>query len=718
MIKNRTYCGKINIDYVDKNVLLNGWVDAIRDHGHIIFIHIRDISGIVQLVFDSNIGTELYESATNLREEYIIEVKGTVRKRAPGTENPNIKTGNIEVVVKDLLLHSSSKALPFQISEKAMVYGEEFKNDPTNVDEDIRLRYRYLDLRRPSVQERFIKRHKINKVIRDYFNNENFLELETPVLTRSTPEGARDYLVPSRIQQGKFYALPQSPQLFKQLFMMSGMDRYFQIVKCYRDEDLRPNRQPEFTQLDLEASFIDEEFIFGLIEGLIQKIFNEGNIILTTPFKRITYSEAMNLYGSDSPDLRFDMSFKDATKIFQQTNYSIFKRIINNNGFVKGFCVKENAAGLTKNILQNEYASKIVQYFGGTGMSWMRMVDGKLQSNITQFYSKAELEELKNLFEAEDGNVILLIAETSLELVNRILGRLRLHIANRLKIIPKDKFAALWITEFPMFELVGENVAPLHHPFTSPDREDFDVSNLDELLSLKSRAYDIVVNGEELGGGSIRINKAELQNKIFKALGLKQKEVEEKFGFFVKALEYGAPPHGGIALGLDRICSMVLNTSSIRDVIPFPKNRNATCPLTEAPTTVDSLQLRELNLTIKNDLLVGTEQTDRTGEEKRSEKKEIELSDEDVKKIAKLARLKFEEKDLVEIKKDLNTIIGYFGQLDELDTEDVKPMHHVLNVKNVWRDDKSSVHDISAEILDNGPLIENNYFKVPRILED
>ena len=718
MVINRTYCGKINNDYIGNTVQLNGWVDAIRDHGHIIFIHLRDISGIVQLVFDSNEGMELYKSAANIKEEYIIEVKGSVRKRAAGTENPNIKTGDVEIVVKDLLLHSSSKALPFKISEKAMVYGEEFKSDPTNVDEDIRLRYRYLDLRRPSVQERFIKRHKINKVIRDYLNDKNFLELETPVLTRSTPEGARDYLVPSRIQQGKFYALPQSPQLFKQLFMMSGMDRYFQIVKCYRDEDLRPNRQPEFTQLDLEASFINEEFIFELIESLIQRIFAEGKINLTIPFKRITYSEAMNLYGSDSPDLRFDMSFMDATEIFQNTNYSIFKRIIENNGYVKGFCVKENPSGLTKNILQNEYASKIVQYFGGTGMSWMRMVGDKLKSNITQFYSKTELEDLKNLFNAEDGNVIILVAETSLDLVNKILGKLRLHIANRLKIIPKDKFAAVWITEFPMFELVGENVAPLHHPFTSPDREDFDVSNLDELLSLKSRAYDIVVNGEELGGGSIRINKSELQKKIFKALGLKQKDVEEKFGFFVKALEYGAPPHGGIALGLDRLCTMVLNTTSIRDVIPFPKNRNAACPLTEAPAPVDSLQLRELNLSINKELHVGIGKTDLNREEEILEKKETELSDEDVKKIAKLARLNFEEKDLVEIKKDLNTIIGYFGQIDELNTEDVKPMHHVLTVKNVWRDDKSSSRDISKNIVDNGPLTENNYFKVPRILED
>jgi len=346
------------------------------------------------------------------------------------------------------------------------------------------------------------------------------------------------------------------------------------------------------------------------------------------------------------------------------------------------------------------------------------MVNGKLESNIAQFFNKTELFDLKNLFKAEDGNVIVLIAETSLDLVNKILGRLRLHIANRLNIIPKDEFVPVWITEFPMFELVGENVAPLHHPFTSPDHTDFDSSNLEELLALKSRAYDLVVNGEELGGGSIRINKAALQKKIFNALGLTQKDIEEKFGFFVKALEYGAPPHGGIALGLDRICSMVLQTSSIRDVIPFPKNRNAVCQLTEAPTTVDNIQLQELNLSINRDMQIGAGQEISLEKEVTPQQKQTDLSDEDVKKIARLARLNLEEKDLSEIKNDLNTIIGYFGQLDELDTENVEPMHHVLNVKNVWRDDKSSSKDKSKEIIDNGPLTENNYFKVPRILED
>jgi aspartyl-tRNA synthetase len=457
MFEDRTYCGKINVDHIDKSVQLNGWVDAVRDHGHIIFIHLRDISGIVQLVFDSKDSKDLYDSAAQLREEYIIEVKGKVRKRTEGTQNPNIKTGEVEVVVEEFMIHSYSQTLPFKISEKAMVYGEEITARPDDVDEDLRLKHRYLDLRRPSVQERFIKRHKINKIIRDFLDKKNFLELETPVLTRSTPEGARDYLVPSRIQQGKFYALPQSPQLFKQLFMMSGMERYFQIVKCYRDEDLRPNRQPEFTQLDLEASFIDEEFIYELIEGLLQQIFAEGNIQLHVPFKRITYSDAMNLYGTDAPDLRFDMSFKDATNIFQNTNYTIFKRILENNGFIKGFCITENADQLTKNILQNEYALKIVQYFGGRGMTWMRMVNGQLESNITQFFSKSELDDLKNQFGVKEGNVIVLVAEASLDLVNRILGRLRLHIANRFQCLNvQERILLRCITRLPvLIELIS-----------------------------------------------------------------------------------------------------------------------------------------------------------------------------------------------------------------------------------------------------------------------
>jgi aspartyl-tRNA synthetase len=717
MFEDRTYCGNINLDHIDKGVQLNGWIDAIRDHGHIIFIHLRDISGIVQLVFDSKDSKELYDNAVQLKEEYIIKVKGKVRIRTKGTENPNIKTGEVEVVADEFIIHSYSQTLPFKISEKAMVYGEEISTRPDDVDEDLRLKHRYLDLRRPSVQERFIKRHKINKIIRDFLDNKNFLELETPVLTRSTPEGARDYLVPSRIQQGKFYALPQSPQLFKQLFMMSGMERYFQIVKCYRDEDLRPNRQPEFTQLDLEASFIDEEFIYELIEALIQRIFAEGNINLYVPFKRITYSESMNLYGTDAPDLRFDMSFKDATKNLQNTNYTIFKRVIESKGYIKGFCVTENADQLTKNILQNEYALKIVQYFGGKGMTWMRMVNGELESNIAQFFTKNELEDLKNLFEAKDGNVIVLVAESSLDLVNKILGRLRLHIANRLDIIPKDKFVPVWIIEFPMFEFAGKNVAPLHHPFTSPDQTDIDTSNIQELLSLKSRAYDVVINGEELGGGSIRINDAALQKDIFNALGFTQQEIKQKFGFFIKALEYGAPPHGGIALGLDRVNSMVLQTSSIRDVIPFPKNRNAACPLTEAPTVVENLQLQELNLINNADLLTVAESGATNKIEEISEQKQTGLTDDDIKKLAKLARLKLKEEDLEGIKNDLNTIIDYFGQLNELDTDDVKPMHHVLNEKNGWRDDKPSPSGISQEIIDNGPLTENNYFKVPKILD-
>ena len=716
--KDRVYCGEITLDDVRSKVKLMGWVDAMRDHGHIIFIHLRDITGIVQIVIDIEKNKKLYEYAVHLREEYIIEVKGKVRKRAKGTENPNLQTGNIEIVVDNIVIHSNSKTLPFQISEKAMVYGEEFMGSPAHVDEDLRLQYRYLDLRRPSVQEHFIKRHKINKIIRDYLDSKNFLELETPVLTRSTPEGARDYLVPSRIHQGKFYALPQSPQLFKQLFMMSGMERYFQIVKCYRDEDLRPNRQPEFTQLDLEASFIDEEFIYELIEGLLKKIFAAGGIKLKPPFQKMTYVDTMNLYGSDAPDLRFGMTFKDATEILKNTGYTIFKRVIKNHGYVKGFCIKEKASELTKNILQNEYAMKIVQTFGAKGMSWMRMVNSELESSISQFFSKKELDDLKKLFEAKEGDVVVLIAETSLDLTNRILGRLRLHIANRLGIIPKDKFAAVWITEFPMFELVDETITPLHHPFTSPDRTDFDTSNINDLLSLKSRAYDIVINGEELGGGSIRINNMSLQKKIFEALGLTQKEIDTKFGFFLKALEYGAPPHGGLALGLDRVVSMVLQTQSIRDVIPFPKNRSAVCPLTEAPSTVDDLQLRELNISLSSELQTGKGGEAIVVKEEISLQKKAGLSDEDVKKVASLARLKLEDADLADIKKDLNKIIDYVGQLEELDTKNVKPMHHVLNVKNVWRDDKTASKDNSKAIIENGPVTDNNYFKVPRILED
>ncbi len=714
--EKRTYCGRLVSGDAGKEVVLVGWVDAIRDHSQIVFIHLRDISGTVQVVFDHP-GTGNHSGeAESLKEEYVVEVRGSVELRAAGTENPNLETGTIEVRATDLTILSRAQKLPFQISEKAMVFGEVLKANPDNVDEDLRLQYRYLDLRRPSVQNHFRMRHRIVKAIRDYLDDLDFLELETPVLTKSTPEGARDYLVPSRIHQGQFYALPQSPQLFKQLFMISGMDRYYQVVKCFRDEDLRPNRQPEFTQLDLEASFIDEEFIYQTLEGLIQKIFALGGIDLQIPFPRMTYDEAMARYGSDRPDLRYGMAFVEVTAVFKNTKYSIFQRIVRKKGIVKGFCIKGQAQALSKNVLQNEYSLKVAPSFGAQGMSWMKMANGKLESNIVQFFSDEEQNSLIRQMGAEDGDVIILIADQSPARVNKVLNKLRQHFAARLDLIPADRFCPVWITGFPLFELDDGRLSAVHHPFTMPDHVDFDPTNREALLSLKSRAYDIVMNGEELGGGSIRIHQAPLQEKIFKAIGLTREEADAKFGFLLRALDYGAPPHGGLALGLDRVVAMILQLPSIRDVIAFPKNRSAVCPLTEAPSPVASAQLEELGLTpelISKHVWLEA----KPGEAHDGQQKE-KITRGQVEHVAALARLSLAGSEVEGYQKDLNAILAYVEMLEELDTGDIAPMQHVLDIKNVWRKDAAGNSGMAAEIVSGGPEQKDGYFKVPKILQD
>ncbi|PKN30093.1 MAG: Asp-tRNA(Asn)/Glu-tRNA(Gln) amidotransferase GatCAB subunit C [Deltaproteobacteria bacterium HGW-Deltaproteobacteria-21] len=717
--KERIYCGELRPTHAGQNVLLMGWVDAIRDHGNLLFIHMRDVRGTVQVVFDPTFSSRSYTLAASLREEYVIQVKGRVSVRAAGTENPNLSTGGVEVFAGDLEILSESRTLPFPISEKAMVFGEELKSNPANVDEDLRLRYRYLDLRRPSMQECFQKRYQIVRTIRDYLHSLNFIEVETPFLTKSTPEGARDYLVPSRVHQGRFYALPQSPQLFKQLIMMAGMDRYFQIVKCFRDEDLRPNRQPEFTQLDMEASFIDEEFIYEIVEDLTVRIFNVGGIQLPRPFPRMTYQEAMERYGNDKPDLRFDMAFEEITDLVQDTRYTIFRQILGQGGIVKGFCVRGRADALSKNVLQNEYALKIAPEMGAKGMTWMKVVDGKLQSNIAQFFRPGELEGIRSRFNAGEGDVLVMIADTSRDLLNKVLSQLRLHMAERLGLIPADKYTPLWVTDFPLFEKKEDGIGSQHHPFTMPDRTDFDPKNLEELLSLKSRAYDLVMNGEELGGGSIRIHRMDIQQKIFESLGMGPEELESKFGFFLRALEYGAPPHGGLALGLDRVIAMILKMPSIRDVISFPKNRSAFCPLTEAPSLVDTCQMQELGLgstpeDSRDDSpgSAGAAKVHRPVAQKRDR-----ISMDEVKHVARLARLKVSNEEARAYQKELNAVLNHFEVLQSLDTRNVTPMSQVLKTANVWREDVPAEKEDTESLLESSPVREKNFYKVPRILE-
>jgi len=718
--RDRDYCGSLRRFDVGKDVLLMGWVDAIRDHGNLLFIHLRDIRGMIQVVFDPNVNTESYEKCTSLKEEYVVQVRGKVARRQRGTENPNLETGDIEVFATSLEILSKSKSLPFQISEKAMVYGEEIQSNPDHVDEELRLQFRYLDLRRPSMQNLMIKRYEIIKSIRDYFHRLGFIEIETPFLTKSTPEGARDYLVPSRVHQGKFYALPQSPQLFKQILMMGGMDRYFQIVKCFRDEDLRPNRQPEFTQLDMEAAFIDEEFIYEVIEELTVMMFAQGGILLPRPFPRMTYKEAMERYGTDCPDTRFDMVFEEATDIVRETGYTVFRPVIEQGGKVKGICVRGAADKLSKNVLQNEYAMTIVPSFGAKGMSWMKVTEGGLESNIVQFFSPTEQERLKERFRAQAGDVIMMIADGSVDLVNSSLCSLRLHVARRLGLVPKDRYCPLWVTDFPLFELKDGRLSSQHHPFTMPDRTDFDATDREDLLRLNSRAYDLVINGEELGGGSIRIHSMDIQDRIFQALGLTPEEVKTKFGFFLRALEYGAPPHGGLALGLDRVIAMILKTPSIRDVIAFPKNRSALCPLSQAPSPVDKSQLKELGLDSR-----GAARRPMTASMRAAKKgvvgrplAELErISKGEVVHVAKLARLKLADAEAESYQKELNAVLEHFETLQELDTESVEPMSHVLELRNVWREDKPNQTKKTDPLLANAPMEESGYFKVPKILE-
>lgn len=700
---NRTYCGTLSKSDDGRNVQMVGWVDARRDHGDLVFVHLRDWSGIVQVVFGPD-EPSLLERASGLHEEYCVEISGKVVVRQPGTENPGISTGDVEVIASELTVLNPSAPLPFPVSEKAMLSGGGVAS-PHAVAEDIRLQYRYLDLRRPSMQDNLRKRYRILKTVRDTLDSRDFVEVETPVLTKSTPEGARDYLVPSRLHSGCFYALPQSPQLFKQLLMTSGIERYFQIVKCFRDEDLRPNRQPEFTQLDLEAAFIDEEFIYELIEEVVCAMFAVEGIDLPRPFPRMTYDEAIATTGSDRPDLRFGLRFVDATSIFKDTRYSIFRQIASTGGSIIGINVKGQSDALSKNVLQNEYARQIVPEFGGKGMTWMRVADGKLDSNIVQFFSEEERAAILSTFDCEDGDVLMLIADHSYRVATSVLGQLRLHVAKRLDLIPSGVFCPTWVTDFPLFDPTEEDgVTSTHHPFTSPDRSDFDPSDVEDLLKLKSRAYDIVMNGEELGGGSIRINGMSVQDRIFQALGLTPEDVEEKFGFFLRALEFGAPPHGGIALGVDRVVAMILGTNSIRDVIAFPKNRSAYCPLSQAPSPVTRDQLADVGLLNLSDSKPLPQQEEETL----------------LGYLSWVSRIGVSEGEQALIEAELANAEQLARQITEAVRPDEEPIFSATNIPHQTRPgDRQRIHPLAADgqLLRNAPAVKGDYLKVANIID-
>ena len=581
MLYKRTHmCGELRLADEGKNVVLNGWVAKARSLGGLVFVDLRDKTGITQVTFNEDVPAEIIEMAKSLRSEYCIGVKGTVKERS--SKNSNLPTGDIEVFADDLVIYSKSETPPIYIK------------DDDNVDDNLRLKYRYLDLRKQKMQRNLTFRHKIAKCCRDYFDENGFTEVETPMLIKPTPEGARDYIVPSRVHNGSFYALPQSPQMFKQLLMVGGTDRYMQIVKCFRDEDLRADRQPEFTQIDLEMSFAGVDDVIEMQEGFLKKVMKEvKGIDVETPFPRMTYAEAMERYGSDKPDTRFDIELQKLNDVFEGCGFEVFTKTLAEGGDIRGICVPGAAKEFSRKKIDKLVDE--VKHYGAKGLVWIKYEESGISSSVGKFFSEDELKTVLDKCGANAGDIVFIVSGTA-KVTYDSLGFLRRRVAGQLGLLDDNQFNFLWVVDFPMFEQDEEgNIKAMHHPFTQPKLDQLDKLDND-ILGLKANAYDIVLNGVELGGGSVRIHDKDLQARMFKALGLTDEECQEKFGFLIEAFKYGAPPHAGLAYGLDRLVMLLLGEKSIREVIAFPKNQNAECPVCEAPAPAGTGQLEELGI--------------------------------------------------------------------------------------------------------------------------
>lgn len=692
-MKRSHYCGEIRETDINSKAVMMGWAQRRRDLGGVIFIDLRDHTGLAQIVIDAkNVDEADFVKAERIRSEYVIAIEGVIEKRDPETVNPLLETGMVELRASKLKILSEAKTPPFAIEEKS------------SVREELRLKHRYLDLRRPDLLHNLKMRQKMTQAVREFLMGQRFLEVETPVLTKSTPEGARDYLVPSRVFKGSFYALPQSPQIYKQLLMVGGVDRYFQVARCFRDEDLRADRQPEFTQVDMEMSFVDEVEIESLLETLFASVFKTvlGKDV-AVPMRRMTWLEAMDKYGVDKPDLRFGMEIVDLTDIAASCSFEVFRKVTASGGVVRAINAK-GYGDLTRTEI--EFLTEKAVSYGGKGMAWISIREnGELYSVLTKFFKKEELDDTIERLDGKPGDFIIFSADR-LEAVRAILGSLRLDLADLRHLRRKDDFAFLIVTDFPLLEWDAQEnrYVAMHHPFTMPVEADLPILEK-EPLKVRAKAYDVVLNGVELGSGSIRIHQRELQKRMFKLLGFSETSAQERFGFMLDAFQYGAPPHGGFAFGLDRLMMLVVGADSIRDVIAFPKMRDGSCAMSQSPSRVSQSQLKEL------DLLSGSKDYIHVEPEKPL------VSEEDVDYVAALARLELNEEEKEELTRNLRDIIAFADKLNELDVSGLDPMVHVMPIENVFRADFQGISDDRELILKSAPAQKDGCYFVPKAVE-